>query len=121
MKFRNLWFATTAALYFFALSLASTTAVAQTMIGPLQNSCETWTEVRRTRQTQTSQALEFWVTGFLSGANVFDDTDINFLKGMDSNAIYAWIDNYCKANPLERLPDAAYALTRELKDRAKRK
>jgi hypothetical protein len=60
--------------------------------------------------------------GFLTGANVYGDFgSMDILKGMDENAAYAWIDNYCKANPLENLSVAASALVREIFNRVKSK
>ena len=103
----------------FAVCLSIATADAQdiTVMGLVPNSCGTWTQVRSTRETQAYQS---WVLGFLSGANLaFGNPD--FLAGVDTNAVHAWIDNYCRAKPLDGLPMAVQALTNELRDRAKRK
>jgi hypothetical protein len=69
----------------------------------------------------TSAALQSWVLGFLSGANVaLAHQKEDFLRGLDAHAVTAWIDNYCQANP----PDSLYvplgvlynALTSRAKD-----
>ena len=59
-----------------------------------------------------------WVGGYLTAINaeVFRGFDIS--KGTDSDARSLWIYNYCKANPLDSLFDATYALVKELKRRA---
>ena len=51
---------------------------------------------------------EQWVTGFLSGIGFVGEDGADPLKGLDGNAVHAWIDNYCHAHPLEqKLSDAA--------------
>jgi hypothetical protein len=37
---------------------------------------------------------------------------------MDSRGMMAWIDNYCDANPLKDISDAAQALIDDLEGRA---
>jgi hypothetical protein len=85
--------------------------------GPIQNSCGTWTQMRNTQQ---AQAYEYWVLGFLSGAN-FHEGNTDFLQGLDINAAKAWMDNYCRAKPLDTLTVAMVALMQELMDRVTRK
>ena len=57
----------------------------------------------------------------MSGANVYVDGETDFLKGNDADGVYAWMDNYCRAHPLDSLPVAAAPLIRELFDRTKSK
>ena len=91
----------------------------QTVIvtGFLDTSCGSWTQARGNHQ---SAYMEYWVMGFVSGANVVraseDKTDI--LKGTDPAALWSWIDNYCYAKPLERFPVAVGYLVIELRERA---
>lgn len=64
-----------------------------------------------------------WVAGYLSGLNSavvkksYDPLDQ--LGSLDQAVL--WIDNYCKANPLDRTIKAANLLFMELEDRAKKK
>lgn len=60
-----------------------------------------------------------WVGGYLTAINqnVFAGADI--AKGTDPAARDLWIYNYCKANPLDNLHQAANALVLELSRRTK--
>jgi hypothetical protein len=64
-----------------------------------------------------------WVAGYLSAANnvafVNDKEDV--LKGSDFDGLMAWIDNYCRANPLDTVEKAAVQLLAELIVRSRRK
>ena len=63
--------------------------------------------------------LEAWVDGFLTGYNV-GSPSIDFIpQRNESVAYYAWIDNYCSHNPLNKIVDATIALKSELIFRAK--
>jgi hypothetical protein len=64
------------------------------------------------------QLWKGWVLGFVSGANVYADNPEIFSRQLDAPAIYAWIDNYCRSNPLESVYAASISLVRELLHRA---
>jgi hypothetical protein len=49
----------------------------------------------------------FW--GFLSGIGYEGDANLNPLNGMDAYGVWAWIDNYCQAHPIETIMEAAEA------------
>jgi|GEM_PF-1578895 hypothetical protein len=88
-------------------------------IGDGNQSCEAWTQ-ERARETQLVLFWKEWVLGFVSGANVYDGNPELFPgQRPDAAAIYAWIDNYCRAYPGEKLLDAVIALVGELLDRAR--
>jgi hypothetical protein len=58
---------------------------------------------------------ESWVLGFLAGAG--DATNgANPLNGLDANAVFGWIDNYCSIHPLSPIGKAAEALFNEHPD-----
>ena len=60
--------------------------------------------------------------GFVSGANWASPGDReDFLKGLDAPALEVWIDNYCRAHPLERFSDSVDALVKELRTKALRR
>jgi hypothetical protein len=94
-----------------------TEAGAYTLIGGGASSCGTWVANRRQsalsgRVTQASQAeLEetAWVVGFLSGVGFIGWGGDDPLDGMDGGGVWAWIDNYCAANPIKDIRDAAEA------------
>jgi hypothetical protein len=62
---------------------------------------------------QTAGVYEQWVIGFLSGIGYEgigqgDDT----LAGVDANGVWTWVDNYCRAHPLDQIVTAAKAFDR---------
>jgi hypothetical protein len=60
-----------------------------------------------------------WVVGYLSGLNMRADHDA--LAEPDLNGLLAWIDNHCRANPLDTVATAAFKLFKELQSRAQRR
>jgi hypothetical protein len=53
-----------------------------------------------------------WVLGWVSAAGYYDVQ--GSLRKTDSDAMRAWIDNYCHDHPLETIDTAASALVRAL-------
>ena len=92
------------------LMTARTTALK--IMGMVDTSCGSWTQARAIHQ---SQLMELWVIGFMSGVNYArSDERSDMLKGTDVEALWSWIDNYCRSHPLETLPTAAIHLALEL-------
>jgi hypothetical protein len=87
------------------------------MAGYGLTSCGTWTQAR---QAHGEAKLEAWVLGYLSGLNM-DSTHPDALNGTDFDGLNGWIDNYCKAKPLQALALAALDLMHELQLRAARR
>jgi hypothetical protein len=58
-----------------------------------------------------------WVIGYISAFNVYRSPTGNLTAGTDTNGIYAWIDNYCAARPLDTIVKATDALIDELSQR----
>ena len=56
--------------------------------------------------------IEQWVAGFLSGMAV-KQSGSDFLNGLDAEAVFGWLDNYCSAHPLERISNAPLDLASE--------
>ena len=50
-----------------------------------------------------------WVLGWVSAAGSY-----GHLPDTDAEAITAWIDNYCRDHPLDKIADASAALVQEL-------
>jgi len=89
-------------------------------------------DLRESRRNKGSLEASFvnlelsWVQGWLSAENQefkstvskmpdkakFGDKDL--LIGLDVDAIEGWLENYCRAHPLDHLFAAANALTGEL-------
>ena len=75
------------------------------------STCGTWTAERKS-STQWLSAGN-WVLGFMSGPASALDRDL--LGGLDSEAVMGWMDNYCRAHPLDQI---AVGATRLLEARA---
>ena len=62
-----------------------------------------------------------WVDGFLSGVNAAFTSlkykDITLGKASSAESRILWIENYCRANPLDNLAGATDALVAELNKR----
>jgi hypothetical protein len=101
------------------LMLSLTTAWAQEGTDswlPQKSSCGAWTAASLAPKTEEIhfRILGWWLQGFLSGVGVThglapDGLPYYPLKGMDSPGVFAWIDNYCKAHPIENIDDAGWA------------
>ncbi len=81
------------------------------ILAPPNNSCGSWVSHRRAPRPMLAQ-YEQWVLGFVSGIAV-TQMSTDFLKGLDPAAVYGWLDNYCRAHPLEPLPNALQDLAQE--------
>jgi hypothetical protein len=96
--------------------LLSVPAKAQTyrLIGSGNSSCGQWSADRRDGRSSLGANMEQqWVLGFLSGIGAMaGDKRENPLNGVDAAAVWAWIDNYCQAHPLEYISGAATAFYR---------
>jgi hypothetical protein len=92
-------------------------ARAYKLIGAGTSSCGAWTAHRRAYQPGGSATLGHqgeledaqWVLGFLSGMGFVHKNDDDPLDGVDGEGVLAWIDNYCRANPIKALDDATTA------------
>ena len=63
-------------------------------------SCGSWTQERKEKINTPSEA---WILGFISGAGWAGRN----MAYTDIDAVFGWIDHYCKENPLDNLIDAA--------------
>lgn len=78
-----------------------------TMYGPTDTSCGGWT----TATGQTREIFEWWVLGFVSGADYAAEKR---LTPSDSKGIKAWVDKYCAEYPLVPIAKASIDLVKEL-------
>jgi len=58
-----------------------------------------------------------WVVGFISAFNYYKGATADVTNGTDMNGVFAWIDNYCAAHPLDPIAKATMALIDELSQR----
>lgn len=101
-------------LFVFALSVAllSTTPAAAWWVsghGSLQ--CGEWLEGRKGNSLNTLGAST-WLQGFLSGYNFSLDTQVG--RDVKYQSIEAFVDKYCRENPLGKVADAAVSLVEKL-------
>jgi hypothetical protein len=106
------WLAIIAAGMLLGASIEDASAEKRVYFGDGANSCRAWTDAR-TRHPQRARLLEEWVLGFVSGANIYDDSP-EMLKQMDEPTIFAWVDDYCRTHAVELVDDAAFELMQEL-------
>ena len=98
------------------LTTGATEAQTYTAIGSGTVSCGSWTAYRpayipggsATLSSQNALQNQAWVLGFLSGVGFIGNGD-DPLNGMDAQGVWAWIDNYCQAHPIENIAQAAAA------------
>ena len=95
------------------------TAAGYENLGSGSISCGQWLEHRRATGAEERRMVfddEDWVMGFITGRNAgaAATTGSEKLshtgKETGSASMFAWIDNYCRANPLKDLANAADAL-----------
>jgi hypothetical protein len=122
---RTLLLSLLAAFTFAGTILASAEDTRFVSFGAGVRSCGTWTETRRSGNTTTTEYYQQWVAGFLSATNMFTarnnkigNIDILAQPNIDTQGLWAWVDNYCIANPLDTVTDAADALGADLVGRA---
>ena len=96
-----------ATVMLLCLGLAAPSAQAVETRGA--RSCGIWISDKANVQAVTNEA---WLVGFLTGMAVNSGKDI--LKGTDNVSIILWVDNYCRANPLQNLTRAGDTLFEEL-------
>ncbi len=76
-------------------------------------SCGSWTEeMRNDKDSIRGFILRAWVQGFVSGYGYARGN----LKRVDNPAMFGFINNYCAANPLDSVADAAEALVAKMKE-----
>lgn len=74
-------------------------------------SCGDWIAHRKDSDT-LALSNGSWLLGYLSGLAV--GAGKNFLPGTDNTAIFSWMDDYCRANPLKEVGSGGASLMAEL-------
>lgn len=96
--------------------MLSNAVLAQKTFGNLD--CGTWTKDRKNPQSVLTQINQVWVSGYVTALNIVLNQQIKvdvFGNIQSIEQIYMWIDNYCKANPLEDVGLGIFTLANELK------
>lgn len=79
-----------------------------TVLGIGNRSCGHWTVERGTK---SNFIITAWVGGFVSGVGS-SGKGFDPAHNLDGDAIWAWVDNYCHAHPLETIGGASAAFVR---------
>jgi len=84
-----------------------------TVYGPGNDSCGKWLDARAKEPNYSAfvQVYSAWVLGYVTAYGNYGPD----LKRTDASAIDAWVDNYCRQNPLDNLNTAAKNLVEALK------
>ena len=81
--------------------------------------CQDWTRARRSDRAR-SQTLEAWVTGLLTGYNLYDPNGHHdILRGTNLAEAFAWIDRRCGDQPEQAMVSVAIELVHALRARAR--
>jgi hypothetical protein len=95
---------------FSSLALGSSSHAQGVIVGGMGiNSCGEWLEEAQSSGLRAH--YRSWVHGFLSGANWYSST--TQAKVPDTEAPMAFLDEYCKRNPLHFVVAGAAALVQE--------
>ena len=85
--------------------------VVMTPTGPA--TCTTWVQWRSPgAHPADTAAIEYWAEGYLSGLAAGSRHDV--IGAFRREALAAWLDRYCKANPQTKLPLAINDLGRAM-------
>lgn len=97
---------------------ATQTKMTYPILGVGAKSCGFWTSSRALTDSPLDAAVSSWLLGYVTASNVMANIDTQrsggLTEGMDNDAVLAWVDNYCKANPLDKIADASIKLLKEL-------
>jgi hypothetical protein len=91
-----------------AVAMMTGSSFAISMGGVGLQTCGFWT-VDHQSDVPKAQQDEQWMMGYLSGAGKWGNAELDPLNGMDAQAIYAWISNYCAFHPLVQIQEAGNA------------
>jgi hypothetical protein len=93
-----------------AFTLTANAAAGYNRLGAGTASCGIWSGFRREGST-SARALssEQWVLGFVDGISEASGGTLDPFNGMEAKNVWEWIDNYCQANSLKSIAEAASA------------
>jgi hypothetical protein len=88
------------------LLAVATSSIAQDVVvnSFKDTSCGKWASLRA-----RSDNLAFWARGFISGYNWFNVTN-QVTRDLSNETIHAYIDKFCRDNPLKHITTAVFSL-----------
>jgi hypothetical protein len=96
-----------------SLLLLPSHAAGYTMLGSGGASCEAWLATRRAPRGLDAAMQQQWLLGFLSGIGSMVLGELDPLRRLDADAVYAWLDGYCSNRPAESIEAAARVFIQE--------
>ena len=88
------------------------------VLGEGTMSCGQWVHFRQTTENpDLAKLAAAWVRGFISGVNAATPKGSKVGEGSDPEDNNLWLDNYCKAHPLDELAFASVALWNALAEK----
>ena len=88
--------------------------------GTGRDACSDWLSDRSGTSASAqlaSRGRVEWISGFLSGVNLFADKSGHLKGGVDDpDGVLVWIDTYCRAHPTDPQWAAAAALVLDLRN-----
>ena len=96
-----------AALILAAVLVTTGAGEGETVVGGVgTETCASWIVARRDHQ---AFGYEQWLLGYLSGVGDVHSARLDPLNGIDVAAVWAWVDVYCAAHPLDHIVRAGEA------------
>ena len=84
------------------------------VFGHGNQSCGSWTEAKEETNLELI-VFTSWLSGYLSAVSVWVETGSGRVNETDIRGAVAWMDNYCRDNPLDSVAGAALNLTFAIK------
>ena len=75
--------------------------------------CGTWLRERHARSPRL-HLYEIWVVKYIAGGDWADIPRPDFFAKVDAEGMLGWVDNYCRAHPINNVQRAAEQLVIEL-------
>jgi hypothetical protein len=98
----------TIAAMLFAGVCAAAPAQAVQLIGVID--CGKWL-------ADKNPEYKWWLAGYMSGMTIKDNQGTDPLAGVTAEQLVAWMDKYCRENPLSYVTAGGVTLLKELKAR----
>ena len=97
-----------------AVFLISGTAWAYTAFGSGTTTCGSWTEAKE--EPMKRVAFHEWINGYMTAYSLWVEGDgPGPVTNSEGSGNWAWMDNYCRDNPLDDVSDAAAQLINAIK------
>jgi hypothetical protein len=86
------------------------------ILGAGADSCGAWSAQKG---TALGNLNNMWILGFVTAVNRYAlMIDDNVARGTNAEGLFAWVDNYCRAHPLDNIATATDNLIGELQRRS---